>query len=159
MTMPARMRVVGCIDSRLPIQKTAAETMSARQKADTAVPSQACPKSVAPKVIASAAPKLAADEIPSVEGLARALEVMFWISRPASANAVPTNSAVSVIGSRIDQTITASIDSPPGPAKRAPTARRSVRSEAPTARSATKRSTSTTSAASTIAVRCLMLLR
>ena len=69
------------------------ETRSAKRKAAAVVPIQSCPKKVMPAVMAKAAPKLAAEVTPRVEGLARAFPVMFWISNPASASDVPTKSA------------------------------------------------------------------
>ena len=53
------------------------ETRSAKRKAAAVVPIQSWPKNVTPPVMARAAPKLAAEVTPRVDGLASAFPVMF----------------------------------------------------------------------------------
>ena len=58
-----------------------------------------------PSTSAMAAPKLAAAEIPSVNGLASGLLRIVCISAPAMASDTPTTTAISAIGRRISQTM------------------------------------------------------
>ena len=54
--------------------------------------------------MASAAPKLAAEEIPSVNGSASGLSSRVCISAPATARLAPTMIAIKATGSRISHT-------------------------------------------------------
>ncbi|MCY1380931.1 hypothetical protein D9M69_687930 [compost metagenome] len=56
--------------------------------------------------IASEAPKAAADDTPSVNGLARGLFRMVCISAPASPSAMPTRAAMRAEGRRMSHTMT-----------------------------------------------------
>ncbi|MNI84243.1 hypothetical protein D3C73_1411310 [compost metagenome] len=58
------------------------------------------------RTIASDAPNAAADDTPSVKGLASGLFRMVCISAPASPSAMPTSAAINADGSRMSQTIT-----------------------------------------------------
>ena len=58
-----------------------------------------------PSTSAMAAPKLAAAEMPSVNGLASGLLRIVCISAPAMASEAPTTTAISAIGRRISQTM------------------------------------------------------
>ena len=60
----------------LPSKRMRRQITRAAIKAAVMVPAQSSPKSVSPPVIAMAAPKLAPEVIPSVEGLASALAVI-----------------------------------------------------------------------------------
>ena len=58
-----------------------------------------------PSTSAMAAPKLAAAEMPRVNGLASGLFRIVCISAPAIASDAPTTTAISAIGRRISQTM------------------------------------------------------
>ena len=65
--------------------------------------------------MASAAPKIAADDMPSVNGLASGLFSVVCISAPASESAAPTRSAMTAYGMRTCQTMTdTGVSSAPG---------------------------------------------
>ncbi|GCY22400.1 hypothetical protein ExPUPEC79_03706 [Escherichia coli] len=69
---------------------------SAKRKAFAGInPLSGTPGIPMPRTIASAAPKAAADETPSVNGLARELFRIVCISAPAKPSAIPTRSAIS----------------------------------------------------------------
>ena len=68
-----------------------------------------------PRMIARAAPNVAAEDRPSVNGLASELLRMVCISAPASDSAMPTRTAIKACGSRTSQMMTvAERLSPPG---------------------------------------------
>ena len=75
-TMPARMSVVGVMPRSRPSARISAQIMSDARKEAVMVPSHSSPPTVKPAVIASAAPKLAPEVMPRVEGLASALAVI-----------------------------------------------------------------------------------
>ena len=76
MMMPARIRVEGVIPRMRPRARIRPQMRSAEMKAAAMVPVQSSPAIVNPAVIASAAPKLAPEVMPRVEGLASALAVI-----------------------------------------------------------------------------------
>lgn len=97
-----------------------------------------------PSTIASAAPQAAADDTPSVNGLASGLLRMVCISAPAAASAMPTNTAMIAGGSRACHTTVRASGVAASGSNSARSASPAVSDDGPTAISARNAATATT---------------
>ncbi len=75
-------------------------------------PRYECINSPAPKTIAKAAPKPAADEIPRVNGDASGFRNETWVTAPASASPAPAKTATRALGNLISKRIVLELPDP-----------------------------------------------
>lgn len=103
--IPASTRVSGEAPLNLASPKTMNAHINAKMKAFVIIRNVPVPANPIPNIIASEAPKAAAEEIPTVKGLTRGFRVMPCMATPDMASPAPASTPIITRGSRKSQTI------------------------------------------------------